>query len=264
MATNRPTSCAHQYRLHVDDQYADLAEDYDWLVSDQLRDNSLLLDTFGDLLKAGPGAVDVLDCACGIGWNAIDLARRGYRVSASDGSGAMVAQARQNALRAGVQLDIRVGRWDALPTVWMERFDLVFCVGNSLVHANADEGLTQALRGMRAILTPGGRLAFDSRDWECGQWTPGRHVRVAPRAEVRGEQRGIVVRTWDVPASLEDEYRTEIVVILEDAAGQLSLRVHTIRFRPFTRRVLEQALTRAGFVQWDTTTGDGWLNVVAG
>jgi glycine/sarcosine N-methyltransferase len=247
----------------VEDQYADLADDYDWLVSDELRDNSRLLGTFGELLEAGPGAVDVLDCACGIGWNAIDLARRGYRVSASDGSGAMVAQARQNALRAGVPVDIRVGRWDVLPTVWKERFGLVFCVGNSLVHANADDGLTQALRGIRAILTPGGRLALDSRDWESGQWTPGRHVRVAPRAELRGGRRGIVVRTWDVPASIDDEYWTDIVLILEDAAGQLSHRVHTIRFRPFTCRALEQALSRAGFVRWDITAGDGWLNVVA-
>lgn len=263
MATDRPTSCANQCRLEVEDPYADLAEDYDWLVTDDLRDNSRLLGTFGELLKAGPGAVDVLDCACGIGWNAIDLARRGYRVSASDGSAAMVAQARRNALRAGVQLDVRVGRWEALPGVWMERFGLVFCVGNSLVHANADDGLAQALRGIRAVLTPGGRLAFDSRDWESEEWTPGRHVRVAPRAEVRGEQRAIVVRTWDVPVSLGDEYRTDIVLILEDAAGRLSHRVHTIRFRPFTRRTLEQALSRAGFVHWDITTADRWLNVVA-
>ena len=83
----------------MEDQYADLAEDYDWLLTEEIRDNSLLLAKFGDLLSAGPGAVDVLDCACGMGWTAIDLARRGSGVSASDGSAAMVAQARQNALR---------------------------------------------------------------------------------------------------------------------------------------------------------------------
>lgn len=245
------------------DQYADLAKDYDWLLSEEIRDNSLLLGTFGELLDAGPGAVDVLDCACGIGWNAIDLARRGYRVSASDGSAAMVAQARQNALRAGIQLEIRVGRWDALPTVWSERFDLVLCLGNSLVHANAGDGLTQALRGMRAILTPGGRLALDSRDWEDGKWAPGHHVEVASRTDVRGEERAIVVRTWDVPASLDDEYRTDIILVFEDAAGRLSHRAHTIRFHPFRRRALEDALSRAGFVHWDVTAGDRWLNVVA-
>jgi SAM-dependent methyltransferase len=246
----------------MSDQYADLAKDYDRLLTQDIRDNLLLLQSFGSVLGP-PGTVDVLDCACGIGWTAIDLARRGYDVSASDGSAAMIDQSRQNALRAGVQLDLRVCRWDALPTVWTARFDVVFCVGNSLVHANAGDGLIQSLLGMRAVLKPGGRLALDTRDWESPRWSPGRHVEVRPRAEVRGGERAIAVRTWDIPGNRGDEYRTDIILIFEDAEGCLTHREHTIRYRPFTRSVLERALEAAGFARWDITADGAWLNVVA-
>jgi SAM-dependent methyltransferase len=246
----------------MSDQYADLARDYDWLLTQDIRDNVLLLRSFGDVLGP-PGTLKVLDCACGIGWNAIDLARRGYDVSASDGSAAMIGQARANAGGVRVELDLRVCRWDALGTVWTARFDVVLCVGNSLVHANAGDGLIRALRGMRDVLKPGGRLALDTRDWESPQWSPGRHVEVRSRAEVRGGERAIAVRTWDIPVSRGDEYRTDIILIFEDAEGRLSHREHTICYRPFTRRVLEWALEAAGFARWDIAADGAWLNVVA-
>jgi SAM-dependent methyltransferase len=246
----------------MSDEYAGLAQDYDWLLTQDIRDNVLLLRSFGDVLGE-PGTVKVLDCACGIGWTAIDLARRGYDVSACDGSPAMVDQARQNAQDAGVALDLRVCRWDALPTAWTARFDVVLCVGNSLVHANAGDGLIRALRGMRAVLKPGGSLALDSRDWESPEWSPGRHVQVRPRVEARGGERAIAVRTWDIPVNRGDEYRADIIVVVEDAEGRVSHRAHTIRYRPFTRSVLEWALEAAGFARWDIAADGAWLNVVA-
>jgi hypothetical protein len=52
-----------------------------------------------------PEQVRIRDCACGSGFPAIDLARRGYDMTCSDGSGLMLDHFRRHARRAGVTLD---------------------------------------------------------------------------------------------------------------------------------------------------------------
>lgn len=51
----------------------------------------------------------VLELGCGTGTNAIELARRGYRVTAVDLVDLAVDRAREKALRAGAKVDFRVG-----------------------------------------------------------------------------------------------------------------------------------------------------------
>src|SRR3954447_10025247 len=57
---------------------------------------------------AVPGATSVLDCACGIGTQAIGLALRGFDVHATDISGGAVARARHEAARLGVRATFAV------------------------------------------------------------------------------------------------------------------------------------------------------------
>src|SRR5256886_16823071 len=68
------------------------------------------------VLDAGllPGKT-VLEIGCGTGTNAIELARRGYRVTAIDLVDLAVRRAKDKAQPAGVDIDFRVGaatRWD--------------------------------------------------------------------------------------------------------------------------------------------------------
>src|SRR5256886_10667138 len=68
------------------------------------------------VLDAGllPGKT-VLEIGCGTGTNAIELARRGYQVTAIDLVDLAVRRAKDKAQRAGVDIDFRVGdatRWD--------------------------------------------------------------------------------------------------------------------------------------------------------
>ncbi len=58
--------------------YESLAPDYHWLVPDELLAEDYFVTQHQALLKSIPSGSLVLDCACGLGRDAIALARAGY------------------------------------------------------------------------------------------------------------------------------------------------------------------------------------------
>lgn len=76
------------------------------------------------MLGAQPGA-RMLDLACGLGWLAIPLALRGFRVTGFDLSEALLARAKLAAAQAEAQIDWVRGDMRSLPAEWSDRFDCV-------------------------------------------------------------------------------------------------------------------------------------------
>src|SRR5512135_1720098 len=63
----------------------------------------------------GDRSVPILDIGCGTGRHAVELLRRGYKVTGVDLSPAQIERARAKAAAAGVAPDFRVGDARALP-----------------------------------------------------------------------------------------------------------------------------------------------------
>lgn len=117
-----------------------------------------------------PDGMTVLDCACGSGFPALDLARRGYDIACSDGSEIMLAHFRRNAAVAGVDLEPAQVLWDDLTAHYREPFDVVMCRGGgSFLYAGTwdhdappDPGALMDVFGQFvACVRPGGRLYVD-------------------------------------------------------------------------------------------------------
>ena len=100
----------------------------------------------------------VLDCSCGLGFQAIVLREAGLRVCGADRGKFAVDRARELARAEGHEIDFFVSRWDELPAKTQLRFDAVFCDALSWLHT--DEDMAAALLGLCGVLRPGGILIF--------------------------------------------------------------------------------------------------------
>lgn len=226
--------------------YETLASVYDWLVPDELMEPEGAVAAFGALVDELPPGARVLDCAAGTGQLAVGLALRGFEVTASDASAAMVDRTRDLARRREVALRTEVRTWQdwghigsAVP------FGAIFCVGNSLTHAVGRDGRRASLAAMAGVLAPGGLLALTSRNWE--------RLRAArPQLEVgeqlveRAGRSALVVRSWTIPDSWEAPHGLEVAVALLAADGSVTTHRELLAFWPFTEGELDEDLRAAG------------------
>ncbi len=116
-------------------------------------------------LLTAHGVRSILDVACGTGWHAIVLAQRGYYAVGCDASPQMIARARANAAKEGVEVTFEVASFSEL-NKFKEKFDAVLCLGNSLPHLLTQRTLRDALRKMRLRLNPGGVLILQNLNYD--------------------------------------------------------------------------------------------------
>lgn len=161
-----------------------------------------------------PDGLRVLDCACGSGFPALELTRRGYDLTCTDGSEAMLAHFRRNASVNEVDLDAELVLWEDLPRRYGSTFDVVMNRGGaSYIYAGAwdEEGLaersamSEALGQFAACLRPGGRFYVDiTRAADLERIEPSVAVHptmlvgdhVVNVAEEIGINRDTMIRTW--------------------------------------------------------------------
>jgi SAM-dependent methyltransferase len=140
--------------------------------------------------------------------------------------------------------------WADLPAAAGERFDVVLCAGNSLVHAVGRDAMVQALTGLRRMARPGGYVVIDSRNWEKLH-AERQIVQVANRVVTRAGRRCLVLYAWEIPDRLGDEHIAHPVFIF-DNDGQIEPHEYQITFRPFTISELRARLELAGLREVDT------------
>ena len=131
-------------------------------------------DFLVEILELARGT-EVLDVACGRGRIAIELARRGCRVTGLDLSPRSLELARGAADEAGVELDLVEVDMRALDAV--ERFDAVVNLYSSFGYFAESQDDERVVANVARALRPGGRFvidtvnpialarSFDPKDW---------------------------------------------------------------------------------------------------
>jgi len=130
-----------------------------WYARNTGRDTRRFTDTARLVAERVRPGGDVLEVAPGPGYLAIELARRGYRVTALDISTSFVRIARENASKSGVVVDVRHGNASAMPLADAS-FDAVVCEAAFKNFTNP----LGAINEMHRVLRAGGEASiFDLR-----------------------------------------------------------------------------------------------------
>lgn len=234
------------------DLYHGLAADYDWIFDDSTLVSGLAINAPGParLFQRVDPASTVLDAACGTGIDAAALGRRGFNVWAADGSQAMVDVAAARFRREGLTIPLQRCLWADLPAAIAERFDVVLCTGNALVHTAGRDAMVEALIALRQMARPGGHVVIDSRNWEKLHHER-RIVQVMDRARMRGGRRCVVLYAWEVPTQFDEEHIAHIVFLHEEG-DRIEPHEYQVSFRPFTIGELRERLEIAGLREVDT------------
>lgn len=149
------------------DFYDAVAKDYHWLYRNwdaELEREGLNLRRY----LRNHGVQTVLDASCGIGTQAVALARLGYRVTAVDPSLGLLERARHHAGQYQVADRVTFLQTDflSLHHHLSGPYDAVVTKGNSLPHLLYDEQIEEALLIFYELLRPGGMLLIGMQDFD--------------------------------------------------------------------------------------------------
>ena len=264
----------------VQECYDGLADEYHLMFADWRAEVVRQGEVLDRLIRhqIGPSARTVLDCACGIGTQAIGLATRGYTVHATDLSPTAVARATREAASFGAALTFDVADFCALNTRMSDTFDVVVCGDNTLAHLLADTDLRVATAQMRARLTPGGLFLASIRDYDAlvgpsaatslpavpglpgmaGPPRPGRPRGTMPQVFDDAEGRRIAFQVWDWASDGRSYTFTQF--FLREVAGVYHTTRHVSHLRALLREELSRMLQSTGFaeIHWHMPAESGF------
>jgi glycine/sarcosine N-methyltransferase len=137
----------------------------------------------------------VLDCAAGMGTQAIGLAKMGFAVEGCDGSEASIGQARRDAERLGLPVVFRVDDIRKLETAPEKHYGVALAMDNVLPHLGALPSMRTALSTMFSRLRPGGVMFTGVRDYD--PILAEKPTIMPPRFSGNGSGRRIFHEVWD-------------------------------------------------------------------
>lgn len=228
--------------------YESLADCYHLIFDDWDRAIVRQASTLNPLLTAGArdGSLKILDCACGIGTQALGLAGLGHQVVGSDLSPAAIRRARREAERLGRTVAFHVSDMTSLSGIEARDFDVVAAFDNALPHLSSEQ-LGQAVAAMKDRLRPGGLFIASIRDYD-GLLLERPTMQPPAFYGEEGEQR-IVHQVWDWTGS--ERYTLHLYITVQ-SDREWTTHHFVSEYRCLSRQELTDVLQANGFseIKW--------------
>jgi glycine/sarcosine N-methyltransferase len=185
----------------------------------------------------------ILDCACGIGTQALGFAMRGHRVTASDLSAEAVARAKREAQDRQLDISFHISDMVSLAEIAEDYFDVVAALDNALAHLTPIQ-LNHAVRAMGSKLRPGGWFLASIRDYDA---------LIVQKPTIQGPayygeqpERRIVHQLWDWIESAK--YIVHLYITIHTGVDWVTHHF-TSEYRCLKREELSSTLLTAGLTE---------------
>jgi len=227
--------------------YNNIAAQYDQLFEDwqtTVKEQGVLLDR----LFRGEGYdrnARVLDCACGIGTQAIGLAVLGYQIVASDISEGELTEAKKRAALNQVRIDFARADFCTLSETFAEQFDIVIAMDNALPHMLTKSDLAKAIVSITGQIRSGGMFVASIRDYDTLLTTKPPYSPPYIHKTDRGQRVSFQTWHWE-----DDCYQLTQYII--DDGKTLQTSKFDCAYRAVTRKELTELLFANGCssVRW--------------
>lgn len=201
----------------------------------------------------------VLDVACGIGTQAIGLARRGFAVTASDLSAKAVERARAEADRRGVEIALSVADMRAAHDHHGRQFDVVIACDNSIPHLLNDDDILHALRQMHDCTRPCGGCLITVRDYDREERGTGIVKPYGVRE--RDGVRYVILQVWDFEGEV---YDLTMYFVADDGGDRPTSHVMRSKYYAIGTGRLMDLMRRAGYASVERLDGCFYQPVLVG
>ncbi|SCG81946.1 methyltransferase type 11 [Proteiniborus sp. DW1] len=103
----------------------------------------------------------ILDIACGTGNYAIELAKKGYIVDGVDLDSEMIKAGKKKAKAENLNINFTQGNMKDIKALFSDqKYDLIYCIGNSLVHLDSEDEIGQLINDISDITNDNGTLVI--------------------------------------------------------------------------------------------------------
>ncbi len=239
--------------------YDNMATQYDKLFQDwqaATHEQAVILDRiFHD--HGFDQTAPVLDCACGIGTQAIGLASIGYQVTASDISDRELEEAKKRAEQNGVEIRFEHADFCALSDTFSEQFDIVIAMDNALPHMLTAEALKAAVESITGQVRQNGIFVASIRDYDSLLISKPPYSPPYIHQTEKGKRVSFQTWVWE-----NENYRlTQYIIDDEDS---LQISKFECEYRSVRREELTKLLLSAGCceVQWKFPEETGFYQPV--
>lgn len=184
----------------------------------------------------------IVDVSCGIGTQAIGLAKLGYDVTGSDLSPKQIERATEEAKLRDVEINFLVCDMRNICSHHAQKYDLLICCDNSIPHLLCDLDIRHAFKEFYRCLNLGGGCLITIRDYQKENRDG---IQIKPyNIKIENNIKYIIFQTWEFQG---DIYDLSMYCICDNQKDVVETKIFRSQYYAVSILKIVQLLKEVGF-----------------